>query len=165
MRFSRRDHAAAERGPVRRVVVLQEADAAGVDAEVADAPVVQVDDRVLAGRGVGAVVAEAVGERAVVAIRPAGAEEDDLARLELAVLGLPRLDEAGARSPGSAARLVVSPGAAASIRWRTSITAAGPMSWSSGSCSMVTPPNSVACGRPVSGAGVKCAGASMWVPV
>ena len=85
-----RDHATAERRPVRRVVVLHEADAARVDAEVADAPLVQVHDRVLAGRGVGAVVAEAVGERAVVAVRPAGAEQDDLARLELAVLGLPR---------------------------------------------------------------------------
>ena len=48
------------------------------------------------GAGWEPVVAEAVGERAVVAIRPAGAEQDDLARLELAVLGLPRPDEVGA---------------------------------------------------------------------
>ena len=91
-----RDHAAPERRPVRRVVVLHEADAARVDAEVADAPLVQVHDRVLAGRGMGAVVAEAVGERAVVAVRPAGAEQDDLARLELSMLGLPGPDEVGA---------------------------------------------------------------------
>src|SRR3954451_13399097 len=84
-----RHHAAAESGPVGRLVVLHQADPAGVDAYVPDAALVEEDDRVLAGRRVRAVVAEAVGERPVVAVRPARAKQDDLTRFERAVLVLP----------------------------------------------------------------------------
>ena len=74
-----------------RVVVLHQSDAAGVDADVPDAPVVEMLDRVGPGRRMRTVVAEAFRIGQVVLIGPAGAEEDDLADLKDAVGGFPRL--------------------------------------------------------------------------